>query len=148
MRALLIACAVLVPAVTSAGGQDAREPSCPVTPTVREIPPKDPNADGFGNGPWHVNADRTIWVQNASFPEWRQGLNHKVMWIRPAGTQLSVTGKRLDGPSVPLETTMPCCYRTGFQVGTVTFPTSGCWKVTATADDKILEFVARLWPRP
>ena len=148
MRDMLIVCILLTPGATRASGQDATERSCPVTPTVRETPTKDPNADPFGNGPWHANGDRTIWVNNWSFPEWRQGLNRKVMWIRPAGTQLSVTGERLDGPSAPLEATMPCCYRTGFQVGTVTFPTSGCWKVTATAGDRILEFVTSVRPRP
>jgi hypothetical protein len=122
--------------------------SCPVTPTVRETPPKDPNADGFGDGPWHVNADRTIWVQNASFPEWRQGLNHKVFWISPAGTELKISGERIDGPSAPLEARIPCCYPTGFQVSAITFPTTGCWKVTAKAGDREMSFVTKVRPRP
>ena len=122
--------------------------ACPVTPTVDEIPPKDPSADGFGSGPWHVNADRTIWVHNWSFPEWRQGLNQKVMWIRPAGTDLTISGKRLDGASAPLESRIPCCYPTGFQVTTVTFPAAGCWKVTAKAGDREMSFVTIVRPRP
>jgi hypothetical protein len=122
--------------------------SCPVTPTVHETPPRDPNADPFGNGPWHVNADRTIWVHNWSFPEWRQGLNQKVMWIRPAGAELKILGERLDGPSAPLDARIPCCYPTGFQVSSVTFPTAGCWRVTARAGDRELQFVTRVWPRP
>ena len=121
--------------------------SCPETPTVRETPPSVASADPFGSGPWHVNADRTLWVFNASFPEWRQGLNHKVMWIRP-GTDLRVTGKRLDAPSPPLETEITCCYGPGFQVGTVTFPAAGCWNVTAIAGAATMEFVTRVWPRP
>lgn len=135
------------PIPASAHSAQPQSSECPVTPTVRETPPKDPGADPFGDGPWHVNADRTIWVYNWSFPEWRQGLNQKVMWIRPAGTELKVTGKRLDGPSAPLEARIPCCYPTGFQVSTVTFPTAGCWKVTAKAGDRELQFVANVRPR-
>jgi len=139
------------PPPTGADAQRSAAPatdSCPVTRAVRETPPKDPNADGFGNGPWHVNADRTIWVQNASFPEWRQGLNHKVIWIRPAGTELKISGERLDGSSAPLDARIPCCYPTGFQVSAITFPTTGCWKVTAKAGDHEISFVTNVRPRP
>jgi hypothetical protein len=120
--------------------------ACPVTPTVRETPPPDPNASPFGTGPWNANADRTIWVWNASFPTWRQGLNRKVMWIRPAGTTLQVSGERLDGPSSQLTSRIPLGYPTGFQVSSITFPSAGCWKVKATADH-VLEFVTKVDPQ-
>jgi FecR protein len=139
------------PLATGAGAQRLAAPatdSCPATPTVRDTPSKDPSADGFGSGPWHVNADRTIWVHNWSFPEWRQGLNQKVMWIRPAGADLKISGERLDGPSAPLEARVPCCYPTGFQVSTITFPTAGCWKVTAKAGNREMTFVTNVRPRP
>src|SRR3954452_2027507 len=147
MRIVLLMCAVALLAAT-ARAQRLPDSSCAETPLVTEVPPGDPNADGFGTGPWNVNPDRTIWVFNASFPQWREGLNHKVMWIRPAGTDIHVTGERLDGPSMPLTVGLPCCYRTGFQVGTVTFPSAGCWKVTATAGDHVLDFITRVWPQP
>jgi hypothetical protein len=146
MRMLMICCAVVM-STTFVCTQPTPTASCTVTPTVRETPPRDPNADPFGDGPWYVNADRTMWVYNWSFPEWRQGLNQKVMWIRPAGTELKVSGERLDGASASLEARIPCCYPTGFQVSTVTFPTAGCWKVTAKAGKHVLEFVTMVAPR-
>jgi hypothetical protein len=142
----MIVCVVFF-SIAFATGQPAPTAACAATPTVRETPAKDPNADPFGDGPWYVNADRTIWVHNWSFPEWRQGLNQKVMWIRPAGKDLKVSGERLDGASLPLEARIPCCYPTGFQVSTVTFPTAGCWKVTAKAGGHMLEFVTTVTPR-
>jgi hypothetical protein len=146
MRIVLLMCAVALLAGT-ARAQRVPDSACAETPVVTDAPPRDPNADPFGTGPWNVNPDRTIWVQ-PSFSVWREGLNQKVMWIRPAGTELHVIAERLDGPSMPVTATVPCCYRTGFQVGSVTFPAAGCWKVTATAGDHVLEFITRVRPRP
>jgi hypothetical protein len=70
------------------------------------------------------------------------------MWIRPAGATFTVLGERLDGDSAPLDVHIPCCYPTGFQVSSVTFPAAGCWKVTAKAGDHELQFVTRVRPRP
>ena len=39
--------------------------NCPVTKTILDEPPKDPNADLFGVGDWYVNAERTIWVRSS-----------------------------------------------------------------------------------
>ncbi len=36
--------------------------SCLVTEAIHAVPPRDPNADPFGSGPWYINADRTIWA--------------------------------------------------------------------------------------
>ncbi|MFX3824768.1 hypothetical protein ACJBTM_10570, partial [Streptococcus suis] len=84
------------------------------------------NADAFGFGPWYINADRTIW---ASVPRagWSAG-GDKVMWIRPAGSDLVVSGRRLDGEAPPLRADIPCCYPTGFQASGLIFPTGGCWE--------------------
>ena len=118
--------------------------SCPETPRVSEEPPPDPGGDRFGSGPWNVNADRTIWVEPSA--PWHEG-SHKVMWIRPAGTQLTVQGTRLDADAAPLTAHIPCCYPTGFQVSTITFPAAGGWRVTAKAGDHELQFVTKVWPR-
>ena len=77
---------------------------CPVTPAVRAAPARDPNADPFGEGPWYVNADRTLWAWAGSETgSWVSGgRGNKVMWIRPRGTRLEVTGRRLDGNAPPL----------------------------------------------
>src|SRR5439155_10999956 len=95
---------------------------CAVTPTIVDEPPRDPNADPFGKGPWYINSDRTIWVGGPC----SAGLN-KVLWIRPAGTDLKIAGRRVDAPAPPLEARIPCCYLSGLQVTGLTFPTEGCW---------------------
>jgi cytochrome c2 len=114
--------------------------SCPVSPTIYEQPAKDPNADPFGHGPWVVNEERSIWVDLPPDGSWPAGEGQKVMWIRPAGTDLVVDGRRLDGDAPPLEAVIPCCYPTGFQVTGLTFPAAGCWQVTATAGESWLDF--------
>jgi hypothetical protein len=118
--------------------------NCPVTPTVIDTPPDDPNADPFGSGPWFINADKTIWAGPG--PEhWAAGESgNKVIWIRPTGTQLEVSGQRLDADAPELEVWIPDGYLTGFQVTGMTFPTPGCWEVTATAGESELKFVVEI----
>jgi hypothetical protein len=120
-------------------GVAAADPACPLTqPTIAE-PPDDPLADPFGNGPWYINPARTIWAGvPAGF--WRVG-GEKVIWIRPAGTELVISGQRLDGEAPPLRAEIPCCYETGFQVTGLYFPSEGCWAVTAQAGEDELRFI-------
>jgi hypothetical protein len=118
---------------------------CPVTRPVKDQPPDDPNADSFGRGYWYINADRTIWVGLPGNQTWRVG-GEKVIWIRPQGTELVITGERLDGPAPPLRADIPCCYPTGFQVTGLIFPTEGCWEVTAKAGDSELRFITKVAP--
>jgi hypothetical protein len=63
--------------------------TCPLSKTVNDEPPKDENADRFGKGEWYVNSARTIWVRSTPWHSGEEG--NKVVWIRPAGTQLIVT---------------------------------------------------------
>lgn len=116
--------------------------ACPVTQRIEATPPRDPNADPFGYGPWYVNADRSIWVDG----DWTSGTKgNKALWIRPQGTSLVVTGHRIDdGDSRPLAIDIPCCYRTGFQATRVYFPTAGCWELSATAGTSKFTFVVRV----
>ena len=115
---------------------------CSASKTVRDEPPKDENADRFGLGDWYVNAPRTIWVRNS---QWHAGEDgNKVIWIRPAGTQLLVTGKRQDAEALPLRVSADRGYLTGFTVIDVHFPTEGCWEVTAKAGTSELRFVTQV----
>jgi hypothetical protein len=115
---------------------------CPVSKTVKDEPPKDPNADRFGFGDWYVNADRTIWVRNDS---WQAGGNgNKVIWIRPAGTKLVITGRRVDAPASPPRATADRGYPTGFTVTGLYFESLGCWELTAKAGTKELHFVTEV----
>jgi hypothetical protein len=111
-----------------------------IQPTIAE-PPDDPNADPFG---WYINQERTLWAGLHS-GLWRVG-GEKVIWIRPTGTALTITGQRLDAEAPPLKAEIPCCYPTGFQVSGLYFPTEGCWAVTAQAGEHRLEFVTEVAP--
>src|SRR5690606_28618253 len=117
--------------------------TCAVTQPFQDQPPDDPNASSFGFGNWHINADRTIWVNLPADGTWGTG-GEKVVWIRPAGTELAVSGQRLDAQAEPLRASIPCCYPTGFQSTGLFFPTEGCWEVIATAGEHELRFITEV----
>jgi hypothetical protein len=148
IRALFV---IGVVALFPAGlGTDAKgEPStCLVTEPIRAEPPRDPNADRFGVGPWYVNADRTIWAGWDAVRMVAGARGNKVLWIRPQGTQLTISGRRIDADASPATATIPCCYRTGFQASGLAFPTEGCWQISAKAGTSELTFVTRIGPEP
>jgi len=116
--------------------------SCTVTHAIKAKPADDPNADPFGYGPWYINGDRTIWA-GWDATRLREGWN-KVLWIRPQGTELRVSGRRLDAVAPPLTARIPCCYPTGFQATGLIFPSSGCWEIKATAGSSELTFVVEV----
>jgi len=64
--------------------------------------------------------------------------------VRPQGTQLVISGRRLDASAPPVEAHIPCCYGSGFQIVGLHFPTEGCWEVTASAGDGELLFVTEV----
>jgi hypothetical protein len=117
--------------------------ACPVTPTQSEAPPSSELADAFGDGPWHVNDDRSIWVWAQPYAAER---TVSAIWIRPEGTQLSVTAERLDGAAPPIDATFDCCVPRIFKSGGIQFPTAGCWRVDAVAGDRRLSFVTEVLP--
>jgi hypothetical protein len=134
--------------IASAGAVSAGSTSgvpCAATQTEVAQPAKDPNADPFPRGPWYINADRTIWAgwDAATLHEGR----NKVLWIRPQGTQLKISGRRLDSASLPVVARIPCCYPTGFQATGLTFASAGCWEVKATAGSSELTFVTLVKPK-
>lgn len=135
----------LLPAPVAAAANESAS-SCPVTKPVWDQPPDDPNADPFGPALWHINDDRTMWVGVQPSRVWYTG-GEKVFWIRPAGSNLQVSGQRLDGDAEPLRVEIPCCYPTGFQVSGVYVPTPGCWEITATAGEHELRFVIEVKDR-
>jgi hypothetical protein len=118
---------------------------CAVTKPEVTQPARDAAADPFPSAPWYINADRTIWA-GWDAANLREGRN-KVLWIRPKGTQLEISGRRLDSESSPLVARIPCCYPTGFQASGLTFPTGGCWEVRARAGASELTFVTFVKPQ-
>src|SRR5437899_3715653 len=157
MRAvpLLILCAVSLD-VEPRGQTPASPSSCPASPLTRDTAPRDPSASPVGPADWYINADRTIWAGAVPKGGWPAGgtlysgkgrvKGQKTYWVRPRGTQLVISGHRLDGDAPPLEAHVPCCYPTGFQIVALHFPTEGCWEVAARAGESDLRFVTRVRP--
>jgi hypothetical protein len=116
---------------------------CQVTIPNGSAPPGEvPSPQHHGNGKlWTVlPADGKLLVQLG--PDGRYG--EKFPWWRGAGVQgkLSITGRRLDGPAPPLESSIPAGYgETGFQASSIIFPSEGCWETTGKAGDAALTFV-------
>ncbi len=126
---------------------DARAPSCAETPTVRATPPPTNNAGPLGEGPWWVNPDRTLWMQSATGP-WHAGYNQKNMMVKPTEVKPTLSGTRIDAPAPPMEVRWVPQLIAEFQTMGLTFPTEGCWKITATAGDHQMSFVTMVRPRP
>jgi hypothetical protein len=115
---------------------------CHTSPTVKDRPPDDPNADTFASpgGTWYADRDRTIWAW------WwgrRSDGSYKALWVRPKGSTLIVTGRRLDGPSSPLKADIARSNYT-FETSGLTFPKPGCWEVNASDAGKTLRFVVAI----
>jgi hypothetical protein len=69
----------------------------------------------------------------------------KVGWWRAVEGRLRVRGKRLDRRSRRLRADIPDGYPpTGFQPTGLTFPKTGCWKVTGRVGDARLSFVVKV----
>jgi hypothetical protein len=65
----------------------------------------------------------------------------KLGWWRKSG-RLRVSGLRLDRPAPPLRSDVPDGYGDrGFQPTGITFPTTGCWRVTGRSGTVTLSFV-------
>ena len=138
-----------IPIVSST--ETASANACPLTEPawakfLEDSAIQDPPA--YGN--YFINEDSSIWA-SAWWTKQEKNYLHagediKVGWFRPAGAALEITGQRLDGKVNALETHIPCCYPTRFQATGLVFPTSGCWEVTASAEDRKLSFV--VWVEP
>jgi hypothetical protein len=134
------------PAATSPG-QVAPAQSCPETPTIRATPPPTNNAGSLDDGPWWVNADRTLWMRSATGP-WHAGYNQKNMMIKPTAVRPTISGTRIDAAAPPMDVRWVPQLDYEFQTMGLTFSTEGCWRITATAGDRELSFVTIVRPRP
>ena len=65
---------------------------------IAERPPYDPNASPFV-GDWYANADRTMWASGGGPVPGT--LRTKVLWVRPVGSELTISARRLDGDAGP-----------------------------------------------
>jgi hypothetical protein len=59
--------------------------------------------------------------------------------VRPVGAQLKIAGRRLDAESAPLTTNIPDGYaRVTNHATSLSFRSSGCWRIEATAGEHAL----------
>lgn len=132
---------LMMGAVTTRTGVAGQPSGCRADEPVNAEPPPDPEADAFGNGPWFVNADRTIWAWSGPRGWTASPKGIKVLWIRPPGTNLTVTGKRLDEVAPPLSALPASGYTRSFQPTQIFVPSPGCWEISASAGPSRLLFV-------
>ncbi len=115
--------------------------ACEATMPVAERPPNDPHASPF-LGDWYANADRTIWASGGGPVPGT--LRTKVLWVRPVGSELTISARRLDGDAGPVDVSVPSGYQWTYQASGLTFSTAGCWQITGTAGGKTLQFVLNI----
>jgi hypothetical protein len=139
----LLTALVVLSGPPSQTGVSQNNSACPVSTPVQDRPPDDAHSSTFAspNGTWYANDNRTIWA-------WWWGKtstgDYKVLWVRPVGAQLKISGRRLDADTPALTAWVPGGYHYSFQASGITFPTDGCWEITASAGDARLKFVVRV----
>lgn len=151
MRLIVLLPLLILARGDASNAQGIDSNACAQSPMVRDVAPRDPGADPVGPANWYINASRTIWAGPVPDGGWPTGgtlysggrtvKGQKTYWVRPKGTELVITGRRLDGDAPAVEAHVPCCYRSGFQIVGLYFPTEGCWEVTAKAGTSALQFV-------
>ena len=57
-------------------------------------------------------------------------IDAKFGWWRAGSGKIRISGKRLDAAAPPLRAHVPSGYGRGFQATGLTFPTTGCWRIT------------------
>lgn len=146
MRILMVATAAFLAVPVAPGDDTVRQlgagpQMCPVTKPAESVPPGDDRAFRGSNGTWYTNADRSIWAGGMATVMRAGPKGNKVPWIRPKGAVLSIVGRRLDGESLPLQASVPCCYPGALQASGLFVPSGGCWEITAKAGGSELAFV-------
>ncbi|MDQ3693422.1 MAG: hypothetical protein M3464_07325 [Chloroflexota bacterium] len=127
----------------SAGMPATAYVDCPVTPPVLADPPEPEQPAGMARDPlglawWYISGDGLPWVGAEPY---RETGGAKVLWLKPIGATLTVTGHPLDAGSPTLTAHVPDGYSGDYQASGISFPTAGCWEVTARADNSALRFV-------
>ena len=106
----------------------------------------------YGNGrlsvgPFGLWKDGTVIFKpgGAGFVTQDGSLGMKFGWRRGVRGRLTISGRRLDAPALPLRAQIPDGYGDlGFQATYLIFSTPGCWEVTARVGDAALTFVTNV----
>lgn len=75
-------------------------------------------------------------------------IDAKVGWWRAGTGKIRISGRRIDRPAPPLRAHVPNGYGRGFQATGLTFPTTGCWRVTGRYAGTSLAFTVRVSKSP
>lgn len=111
-----------------------------------------PELGSYGNGrlsvgPFGLWKDGTVVFKpgGAGFVTQDGSLGMKFGWRRGVRGRLTISGRRLDAPAMPLRAQIPDGYGDfGFQATYLIFSTPGCWEVTARVGDAALTFVTNV----
>jgi beta-lactamase regulating signal transducer with metallopeptidase domain len=130
------------PAPAAVLAKDTSPPfQCNVTSSSFQTKTATIQKQALGDGPWLINNDRTIWAADQPYIANRVV---NTVWMRPANTQLAISGRRLDGDAPQLQAGPAAPFDTGYIAIGLTFPAAGCWEVTATAGTSKLTFITKV----
>ena len=114
--------------------------TCRVTiPPKRPAPSPAPPSFNYGNGVIRISlhprngkliAGRLVGGGKMATINSDGSIDAKFGWWRAGSAKIKISGRRLDAPAPPLRADVPDGYGPGFQATGLTFPTTGCWRVT------------------
>ena len=95
-------------------------------------------------GNWYGND--SLWVElptgSAVVKLAGEDLSEKFPWVRLIRGQLTIDGRRLDGPAAPVKSDVPDGYGPrGFQATGIGFPEPGCWEIAGRIAGWHLTFI-------
>jgi hypothetical protein len=157
-----VAVAVAATVVVSMDEAEPRPDACPVTHANGRHPPGEAGRDIHGNGrlwtalnrdgrfvvaaesdPAYLDEDGAIAVDGVLGPDGSVGI--KAPWWRGPGVRgrIRIRATRLDASAPKVDRTIPPSGYglTGFQATGLALPSTGCWRVTGSADGARLTFV-------
>jgi hypothetical protein len=132
----------------------ATKGTCPLTlPNERTAPGGNEAGMNHGNGKlWTAMWPHNVVIATPAYIEPDGSVGMKWPWWRGVEGRLTITGRRLDGKAPPLTASIADDGTSGFQPSGISFPTEGCWEVTAAVGDAELTFVtlilkaSQYWP--
>ena len=123
--------------------------ACPVTLPNRNLPPGQPRSvPWYGNGLLWAGLSRDgVFAASPDQVAADGSIGNKLLWATtPATSKPAISGERLDAPAPPLQVLR--VNRGSFANATrpsymspVSFPTAGCWRLTARLGDLSLTYV-------
>ena len=126
--------------------------ACAVTTPNHHAPPPGSDPRAAGSQSWFGNdaVGTSLWPEGtivfrpggSGFVLPDGALSMKFLWLKAPGARLTLSGHRVDDPSIALRFDLDHQFDSkGFQPSALIFPTPGCWQVNATTDGETLTFV-------